>query len=132
MSEMISGPAADLMLTATVLVMLADGTDSEAEHAYLHAQWEKATGELLDDDVLAQLIEICRKDPEVMWQQLATQAALVEPDIKCDVFKGAILCLLADAEMDIGEMTALRRMAQTLGIESYKKVMSDVWRSARA
>lgn len=120
------------MLTATVLVMLADGTDSEAEHAYLNAQWERATGELLDDTVVAQAIALCRRDPEAMWQRLATQAAVVDIDVKHEVFKGAITCLLADAEMDIGEMTALKRMAQTLGIESYKKVMNEVWRTARA
>ena len=128
----ISGHAADLMLTATVLVMLADGTDSEAEHAYLHEQWERATGEMLDEGVLAKAIASTRQDPEAMWKRLAEQAANIDQPSRDAVFKGCILCLLADAEMDIGEMTALRRMAQTFGIENYKRLMSEVWRTARS
>lgn len=128
----ISGQAADLMLTATVLVMLADGTDSQAEHEFLHGQWEKTTGELLDEGVLAKAIAACRTDPESMWKRLGDQAASVDLPSREAVFKGAIMCLLADAEMDIGEMTALRRMAQTLGIENYKRLMSEVWRAARS
>lgn len=128
----ISGHAADLMLTATVLVMLADGTDSEAEHAYLHGQWEKTTGEMLDEGVLAKAIATTRQDPESMWKRLADQAQTIDQPSREAVFKGAILCLLADAEMDIGEMTALRRMAQTFGIENYKRLMSEVWRTARS
>ncbi len=128
----ISGHAADLMLTAIVLVMLADGTDSEAEHAFLNSQWTQTTGELLDANVLAKAIALCRTDPEAMWKRLAEQAATIDQPSRDAVFKGAIMCLLADAEMDIGEMTALRRMAQTFGIENYKRLMSEVWRSARS
>jgi DNA-binding IclR family transcriptional regulator len=128
----LTGPAADLMLTATVLVMLADGTDSEAEHAYLQTQWERSTGTMLDDTLLMREIDACRRDPEAMWRRLGEQAQAVELPAREAVFKGAILCLLADAEMDIGEMTALRRMAQTLAIENYKRLMSEVWRTARS
>ena len=128
----ISGHAAELMLTATVLVMLADGTDSEGEHAFLHAQWLKTTGEMLDKGLLAKLIADTRQDPESMWKRLAEQTHGIDQPSRDAVFKGAILCLLADAEMDIGEMTALRRMAQTFGIENYKRLMSEVWRTARS
>jgi uncharacterized tellurite resistance protein B-like protein len=126
----VSGRAADLMLTAIVLVMLADGTDSDAERAYLYAQWEKTTGEPLDDEVLAKVIAECRATPDALWARLAEQCRDVELPTRENVFKGAILCLLADAEMDVGEMTALRRMAQTLEIQNYKKLMAEVWRSA--
>ena len=84
----ISGHAADLMLTATVLVMLADGTDSEAEHAYLNAQWERATGELLDEGVLAKAIASTRQDPEGMWKRLAEQAQTIDQPSRDAVFKG--------------------------------------------
>lgn len=128
----ISSAAADAMLSATVLVMLADGHDSDAEHEYVLGAWLGATGEELDHAVLTATIASCRRDPDAMWALLATQAAVLDPTERHAVFKGAVMCLLADAEMDIGEMMALRKMAATLNIAEYKKVMNEVWRTAKA
>lgn len=128
----ISGPAADAVLSATVLVMLADGNDSDAEHEYVLGTWLDATGEGLDHAVLTAKIAACRRDPEGTWTLLAGQVAPLSADERQIVFKAAVLCLLADAEMDIGEMMAIRKMAATLGIADYKKLMNEIWRTARA
>lgn len=123
--------AAQALLTAIILVMLADGQDSTSEHEYLRDAWRRTTGTEIDDALVARLITEARRDPEGLWARLEYQASSLAPDTRILVFKASILCLLADAEMDVGEMIALRRMASTMGIPNYRQVMSEVWRSAR-